>query len=112
MRRPATVFKAGTAACRLVVAVTAGAVAGGRAGIAGRDAVGTKGGFALILVMAIAKAEHLLAVVHLGAAPSAAIILPEHPHIEGRVTVILEMEGVLLGNVVISKNFYAHARSW
>ena len=75
---------------RLVVAATTGAVAGGRAAIAGRDAVGTKGGFALILVAAVAKAKHLLTVLHLGAAPGATTIFPEHPHIEGRITVILK----------------------
>ena len=81
MRRPATIFEAGTVAgrsrhywsCRW-----------GRAAIAGRDAVGTKGGFALILVAAVAKAEHLLTVVRLGATPGAATIFPKHPHIEGR----------------------------
>ena len=55
--------------------------------------VGPKGRFALILITTIAKAEHLLAVVDLGAAPGAATIFPKHPHVEGRVTVILEMEG-------------------
>ena len=54
--------------------------------------VGPKGGFTLVLITTIAKAEHLLAVVHLGAAPGAATIFPEHPHIEGRPTVILEVE--------------------
>ena len=78
---------------RLVVATIAGVVAGGRAAIAGRDAVGTKGGFALILVTTVAKAEHLLAVVHLGAAPGAATIFPKHPYVEGRITVVHEMEG-------------------
>ena len=78
---------------RLVIATTTGAIARGRATIAGRDTVGTKGGFALILVMAIAKAEHLLAVVHLGAAPDTAAVFRKHPHVEGRVAVILEVEG-------------------
>ena len=55
--------------------------------------VGTKGGFALILVTAIAKAEHLLAIVRLGAAPGAATIFPKHPHIEGRSTILPEVEG-------------------
>ena len=55
--------------------------------------VGTKGGFALIFITTIAKAEHLLAVVHLGAAPGAATIFPKHPLIEGRITVVPEMEG-------------------
>ena len=41
----------------------------------------------------MAIAEHLLVVIHLGAAPGAATVLPEHPHIESRVAVILEVEG-------------------
>ena len=55
--------------------------------------VGPKGRFALVLITTIAKAEHLLAVVDLGAAPGAATIFPKHPHVEGRITVVLEMEG-------------------
>ena len=92
-RRPATIFEAGTVAWRLIITANAGAVAGGRAAIAGRDTVGTKGGFALILVSTIAKAEHLLAVVHLRAAPGAATIFPKHPHIEGLSTIVLEVDG-------------------
>ena len=61
---------------RLVVAATARAVAAGRATVAGRDVVGPKGGFALPLVPTIAKAEHLLAVVHLGAASGATTVFP------------------------------------
>ena len=55
--------------------------------------VGPKGGFALLLIMTVTKAEHLLTIVDLGAAPDAATVFPKHPHVEGRVTVILEMEG-------------------
>ena len=55
--------------------------------------VGTKGGFALILVMTIIMDEHLLAVVDLRAAPGAATIFPKHPHVEGCITIVLEMEG-------------------
>ena len=77
---------------RLVVTTAAGAVAGGRAAVARRDVDGTKGGFALILVTTIAKADHLVAIVVLGAAPGAATVFSEHPHIEGRSTVILEVE--------------------
>ena len=77
----------------MVITTAAGAVAGGRAAVAGRDAVGTRGGFAFILVTTIAKAEQLVAVVHLGAAPGAATIFPKHPHVEGCITVVPEMEG-------------------
>ena len=83
MKRPTAAFEAGAVAWRLVVTAAAGAVAGGRAAVAGRDVVGTKGGFALILVSTVAKAEHLLAVIHLGAAPDLATIFPKHPHVEG-----------------------------
>ena len=90
MRRPATTFEAGAAAWRLLVAAAAGAVAKRGATVAGQGAVG---GFTLLLTTTIAKAEHLLAVVHLGAAPGAATIFPKHPHIEGRITIVLELEG-------------------
>lgn len=93
MRRPTAALKEGTAAWRLVVTTAAGDVAGGRAAVVGRDVVGPKGGFALVLITTIAKAEHLLTVVNLGAAPDTATIFPKHPHVEGRITVILEMEG-------------------
>ena len=92
-RRPAATFEAGAATRWLVVATAAGAVTGGRAAVAGRDAVVAEGRLALILVMAVAKAKHLLVVVRLGAAPGAATIFPKHPHVEGRVAVLLEMEG-------------------
>ena len=48
---------------------------------------------ALVLIATINKAERLLAVVRLGAAPGAATIFPEHPHIEGRFTIVPEVEG-------------------
>ena len=48
---------------------------------------------AFALVMAVAEAEHLTVVVVLRAAPDAAAIFPEHPHIEGRVAIVLEVEG-------------------
>ena len=54
------------------------------------------GGLALALVAAVAEAEHLLAVVHLGAASGATTVFPEHPHEEGPVTVELEVEGAPL----------------
>ena len=78
---------------RLVVAAAAGAVTGGRAAVPGGDTVTAEGRLALILVATITKAEHLLTVVRLGAAPGAATIFPKHPHIEGRSTIILEVEG-------------------
>src|SRR4051812_42157770 len=89
-RRPSSTFEVGAMSWRLVVATTSGAVARGRAAVAGRDAVGTKGGFALLLVPTITKDEHILAVVHLGAAPGAATIFPKQPHVEGRITIIHE----------------------
>ena len=76
---------------RLVIATTAGAVTGGRAAVAGRDAVAAEGRLALILVATVTKAEHLLTVVRLGAAPGAAAIFPEHPHVEGGIAVELEV---------------------
>ena len=87
-RRPATTFEAGAAAWRLIKVAAAGTVAKGGATIARR---GVAGGFVLLLVPTIAKAEHLLAVVHLGAASGATTIFPEHPHEEDRVAVELEV---------------------
>ena len=78
------------AARRLIKAAAAGTVAKRGVTIARR---GAAGGFVLLLVPTTAKAEHLLAVVHLGAASGAAIVFPEHPHEEGRVAVELEVEG-------------------
>ena len=49
---------------------------------------------AFLLVMTIAKAEHLVAVVVLREAPDAATIFSKYPHEEGRVAVVLEVEGV------------------
>ena len=63
---------------RLVVAATAGPIAGGRAAVAGRDTVAAVGRLALILVASVTKAGHLLTVVCLGAAPDVATIFPEH----------------------------------
>ena len=54
---------------------------------------GAKGKPAFTLVAAVAKAEHLTAIVVLRAAPDAATIFPEHPQVEGHPTIILEMEG-------------------
>ena len=48
---------------------------------------------AFTLVAAVPEAEHLTTVVVLRAAPDAATIFPEHPHIEGRVAIVLEVEG-------------------
>ena len=93
MRRPTATFEMGAVARRLVVAATAGAVAGGRAAVAGRGTVAAEGRLALILVTTVTKAEHLLIVVRLGAAPGAATIFPKHPHIEGRSTIVPEVEG-------------------
>ena len=76
---------------RLVV--TTVAVAGGRAAVAGQDVVGAKGRFILVLVSTIAEAEHLLSIAQLGAASGAATIFPKHPHVEGRIAVVLEMKG-------------------
>ena len=87
-RRPATTFEAGAAAWRLIKAAAAGTVAKGGATIARR---GAAGGFVLLLIPTIAEAEHLLAVVHLGAASGAAAVFPEHPHIEGGIAVELKV---------------------
>ena len=88
MRRPATTFEASAAAWRLVVAATARAFAKRRATVAGRVPVGR-----LAHDTAITEIEHLLAVVRLGVAPGAGTIFPKHPHVEGHITVILEVEG-------------------
>ena len=55
--------------------------------------IADKGGLALVLVAAVPEAKHLLAIVHLGAAPSAVTIFPKHPHVEGRSTFVPEVEG-------------------
>ena len=60
------------------------------------DTVTAEGRLALILATTVTKAEHLLTIVRLGAAPGAATIFPKHPHVEGRITVIIEMEGAPL----------------
>lgn len=91
-RRPATTLEAGVAAWRLIKAAATGTVAKGGATI---DRQGVAGGFVLILVPTITEAEHLLAIVHLGAASGAAAVFPKHPHEEGRIAVKLEVEGAL-----------------
>ena len=78
------------------IAAAAGAVAGGRAVIAGRAAAGAEGKSTFTLVTTVAKAKHLAAVVVLRAASDAATIFPEYPHVEGRVAVVLEVEGAPL----------------
>ena len=77
----------------MVVAAAAGAVAGRRVAVAGRAMAGAEGKPAFTLVAAVAETEHLTAVVVLRAAPDAAAIFPEYPHIEGRVAIVLEVEG-------------------
>ena len=54
---------------------------------------GAEGTPAFTLVATVADTKHLTAVVVLRAAPDAAAIFPEHPHIEGRVAIVLEVEG-------------------
>ena len=71
------------AARRLVVSTTAGAVTGGRAAITRQDTAAPKGRLDLILVATVPETKHLLTIVRLGAAPSAATIFPKHPHVEG-----------------------------
>ena len=55
--------------------------------------VTAEGKLAFVLAATITKAEHLLTVIRLGPAPGAATIFPKHPHIEGRSTIVLEVEG-------------------
>ena len=83
----------GAAAWRLGIAATAGAVAGGRDAVAGRDTIAAEGGLALVLVATVPKAEYLLTIVRLGATPGVTTIFPKHPHIEGRSTIVPEVEG-------------------
>src|SRR4051812_46303765 len=72
-RRPVATFEAGAAAWRLIKAAAAGTVTKGRATIARR---GATGGLILLLAPTIAKAEHLLAFVHLGAASGMMTVFP------------------------------------
>ena len=74
----------------MIKAAAAGTVAKEGVTIARRGMVG---GFVPLIIPTIAKAEHLLAVVHLGAASGAMTVFPEHPHEEARVNVELEVEG-------------------
>ena len=55
--------------------------------------IADEGGLALVLIATVPKAEYLLTVVRLGAAPGATTIFPKHPHIEGRSTIVPEVEG-------------------
>ena len=48
---------------------------------------------AFLLVTTVIKAEHIVAVVVLRAAPDAATIFPKYPHEKGRFAVVLEVEG-------------------
>ena len=73
--------------------MAAGALTGGRATVAGQDTSAPKGRLALILVATVPETEHLLTIVRLGAAPGAATIFLKHPHIKGRSTIVLEVEG-------------------
>ena len=45
-----------------------------------------------VFISAIAEAKQLVAVIVFGAAPNAAAIFSEHPHVEGGVAVELEMQ--------------------
>ena len=54
---------------------------------------GAKDKPAFTLVAAVAEAEHLTIVVVLRAAPDTATIFPEHPHVEGRIAIVLGVEG-------------------
>ena len=56
---------------------------------------GAEGDPAFTLVAAVAEAGHLTTVVVLRATPEGTAIFPEHPHIEGRVAIVLEVEGAL-----------------
>ena len=53
--------------------------------------VAAEGRLAFVLAATVTKAEHLLTIVRLGAAPGAATIFPKHPHVEGRIAVELEV---------------------
>ena len=92
-RRPAATLEAGAAMWRLVRATTAGAVAEGRTAVTGRAAACAEGKAILTLITAVAKVEHLLTVIVLGVAPDAPAVFSEHPHVEGHVAVVFEVEG-------------------
>ena len=81
--RPATALKVGAAAWWLIAATAGGAVAGGGAAEARRVAVAARSGFALTLLAAVAKAEHLVAVIVVRAAPNTVTIFAERPHKRG-----------------------------
>ena len=50
-------------------------------------------GPASLLVTAVAKAEHLIAILVFMAAANTAAMFSKHPHVEGCIAVIIEEEG-------------------
>ena len=92
MGRPATVLEASPAMRWLVVAAAAGALAGGAA-TAGRAVAVAKGKLALSIVTTVVKAKLIVAATVFRAAPCTTTFFPEHPHVEGREAVVLEVEG-------------------
>lgn len=91
--QPAAILEASPTTWRLVVAATAGALVGGGAAIAEQAATIAGGKAALVLVASVAKAEYFVALAVFREAPGAVTIFPEHPHEEGRNTVVFEVEG-------------------
>nr|XP_040243819.1 CASP-like protein 4A1 [Aegilops tauschii subsp. strangulata] len=81
------------AAGRLIIAAAAGALTGGAAATVGGGAAVGKGKLTLVVVTAVIKAKLIVAAAILGAAPRMAVVLPEHPHVEGHEAVLPEVEG-------------------
>ena len=77
----------------MIAATAGGAVAGGGATKARRATVASGSRFAFALVTAVAKAEHLVTIIIFREAPNVAAIFSEHPHVEGGITVKLEVQG-------------------
>ena len=79
---------------RGLVAATTGGVAV-RRGAAEAWRVANAAGHApaFIFVPTIAEARYPAAVIVFEAAPSTAIVFPEHPHVEGGIAIKLEVQG-------------------
>ena len=89
VRRPTSPLEASTEAWWLVTAAAGGAVV--RRGIteAWQAAGAARHGPAFVFVTAVAEAKHPVAIIIFRAAPDTAAIFSEHPHVEGRVAIVL-----------------------
>ena len=91
--RPATFPQAGATTRGLVVATAGGAVVRRGAAKAWRAANAADGAPAFTFIQTDAEAGHPAAVIVFQAAPNAAAIFFEHPHVEGGIAVELEVQG-------------------